>query len=210
MDAGPYIQPDAEARHGERSTSVDRAGLSLWAGPGSAGIKRGARCADAGSSQRVPENTPDASRTSRPVSFPFDRTTRPEGFTIRSPVPPQTSRSGEPRGPKALRPTEPFRLKDFPVHAFTIPKDQNARFMIYFWRVHRNGNYPSAGNFLWIENRVTHKLSTSFPHRRGDLRSRQRAPGSRITDFSFQIPDLQKSRVRDDTECRYSLESFCL
>ncbi len=75
----------------------------------SARIKRGVRCADAGSNTRVPKNTPDASRTSRPLNLAFSRKARPEGFTIRCPVwPHRASGLVGQLGPKTLPPGEPF------------------------------------------------------------------------------------------------------
>jgi len=79
--------------------------------PSRARIKRGARCADAGPNTRVPKNTPDASRTSRPWNLAFSRKARPEGFTIRCPVWPRTFGPVERHGPKTLPPGEPFRPK---------------------------------------------------------------------------------------------------
>ncbi len=64
-----------------------------------------------GPTQRVPKNTPDASRTSLPLSVPFDRTARPEGLAIQYPVRPQASGFEGRRGPKALSSWEPFGLK---------------------------------------------------------------------------------------------------
>ncbi len=71
-------------------------------------IRRGVRCADAGPNTRVPKNTPDASRTSRPLNLAFSRNARPEGFTIRCPVQPRMSGSVGQPGPKTLPPGEPF------------------------------------------------------------------------------------------------------
>ncbi len=82
-------------------------GAGLGRRPG-ARIKRGARCADAGPNTRVPKNTPDASRTSRPLNLAFSRKARPEGFAIRCPVWPRTFGLVGQQGPKTLPPGEPF------------------------------------------------------------------------------------------------------
>ncbi len=64
-----------------------------------------------GPTQRAPKNTPDASRTGRPLSLAFYRIARPEGFAIRFSVRPQASGFEGRRGPKALSSWEPFGLK---------------------------------------------------------------------------------------------------
>ncbi len=55
-------------------------------------IKRGARCADAGSKQRVPKNTPDTSPRNRlSEDYLIRRTVPPEGFLTREPFRPKAS-----------------------------------------------------------------------------------------------------------------------
>ncbi len=71
-------------------------------------IKRGVRCADAGPNTRVPKNTPDASRTSRPLNLAFSRKARPEGFAIQCPVQLRLSGFVGQLGPKTLPPDKPF------------------------------------------------------------------------------------------------------
>ena len=88
----------------------DRALVMAWR----AQKKRGARCADAGPNTCVPKNTPDTSRTSRPLYLAFFRTAPPEGFTIRCLVRPRTFGLVRQLGPKTLPPGEPFRPRGLP------------------------------------------------------------------------------------------------
>ena len=61
--------------------------MEEWCGR-AAGIKRGAKCADAGSKQRVPKNTPDASpRIMLSEDFMIRRIVPPEDFPTRWTVP---------------------------------------------------------------------------------------------------------------------------
>ena len=121
-----------------------------------------------GPTQRVPKNTPDASRTSRPLSVSFNRTARPEGFAIQYSVRPQGSglvRTARPEGFATQRTVPPD--KGFPAHALTTPKDQNAQLKTNRRPVSRNHKIRAARKFLWIRTRFTHNSSTNYPQARG-------------------------------------------
>ena len=100
-----------------------------------------------GPTQRVPKNTPDASRTSRPLNVSFNRTARPEGFAIQYSVRPQGSGLVRTLGPKALRPSEPFRL----IRAFRLTRSRPRRIRT---RNSRLTDAPSAAiiKFAWHAN----------------------------------------------------------
>jgi len=101
--------PVRHVRAGPLVARLNKFGVAPMALVWRAHKKRGARCADAGPNTCVPKNTPDASRTSRPLNLALSRSVRPEGFTIRCPVWPRTFGLVGKQGPKTLPPGKPFR-----------------------------------------------------------------------------------------------------
>ncbi len=103
-------------RRGHHPGESSGSGRVIRASRGTRALREAPGARTRGPTQRVPKNTPDASRTSRPFSVPFNRTARPEGFAIRYSVRPQGSglvRITRPEGfaiQRAVPPERAFRL----------------------------------------------------------------------------------------------------
>ncbi len=135
-------------------------------------IKRGVRCADAGPNTRAPKNTPDASRTSRPLNLAFSWKARPEGFAIQCPVRPRTSGSVGQQGPKTLPPGEPFSPRGLFGPRAHDPEGPEREFHAPPKRV-----WLQSQNLSVVQILVDNKLSCAqFTHRLSPGPSRATAP----------------------------------